>query len=820
LLFVWFVVFLVAHKISTPGIPPGNDAMAHLFKLWFIGKDFSLASGIPSWLPYWYNGTDLLKFYQPLFYIVTLPFYLVSKDPIAAYKGIAFMWVGLMSLSMYAVVYRRLGLFPAVVGGILYALAPINIRAWFHMGLLPQAFSYVFLPVVFYFTLRLADMKEYRARSVALLACAWALFILAHPMSAAFSMMAIFVFIAVYQTARKEPRHPLVVTRYILSAALGIGAAGLWFIPAYFGKIMPPAADEAIMTSSVGLGELLGFVSRQTGPNVRFIPIALLVLAVAAVLWRRSAFAWGLGAMGLFTIVFALGFQTPLYGLLPLAKAIFPEYALFGACFAAAFLAARLFERTKRGTWRDIVTVAALVLMVMVSIYEGTPAYSVIENRPVAADIPNALADIKKMPADGRISLLGRSYAVALYYIPIVSGRTSTDGFFYQGTDHFKEIANLNDVGKKKYDAGYAHRKLALWNTRYILAQDQYIAGVPEIVPPGFVKTGAYGPWVVYASGQDANYYQVMDRKTIAIGKNPSMISLQYPWVVEGGQYVDDYDWKYLSRFDRIILAGFSFRDRKTAIDLITRLAESGKTVVMDLQGVQSEFGTESVSFMDILPMPVTLSEDVTLKTARTTAAGIGTADLDVKGLEYGGEPWKTVLYRGLDENIYTIRYQGNDLAALGIKKVGAGQIYLVGANLFFHSLITDDPGAKTVTDWLAGEKQDAVDMAAFPVKTESWNNEDIMFTYESDKETPVVVSTTWTANWRAAIDGQKVEAQDFENLPLLFLPAGKHKVEFTYGTTPLEIFATLISVLSIIVIMAILIRSASHQIRSGYTGL
>jgi hypothetical protein len=55
--------------------------------------------------------------------------------------------------------------------------------------------------------------------------------------------------------------------------------------------------------------------------------------------------------------------------------------------------------------------------------------------------------------------------------------------------------------------------------------------------------------------------------------------------------------------------------------------------------------------------------------------------------------------------------------------------------------------------------------------------------------------------------------------MPLFFLPAGTHIVALNYDTTGLEIFATLVSVVSVGIVLFILIRSVRRKNGTGYSG-
>jgi hypothetical protein len=47
-------------------LPGGTDVTSHLFKVWYISK-----YGITDWNPFWYGGVSFLRFYPPLFYIIS-----------------------------------------------------------------------------------------------------------------------------------------------------------------------------------------------------------------------------------------------------------------------------------------------------------------------------------------------------------------------------------------------------------------------------------------------------------------------------------------------------------------------------------------------------------------------------------------------------------------------------------------------------------------------------------------------------------------------------------------------------------------------------
>ena len=47
-------------------LPGGTDVTSHLFKVWYISE-----YGVTNWNTFWYGGFPFLRFYPPLFYIIS-----------------------------------------------------------------------------------------------------------------------------------------------------------------------------------------------------------------------------------------------------------------------------------------------------------------------------------------------------------------------------------------------------------------------------------------------------------------------------------------------------------------------------------------------------------------------------------------------------------------------------------------------------------------------------------------------------------------------------------------------------------------------------
>ncbi|MBU1879654.1 MAG: hypothetical protein KJ734_11950, partial [Chloroflexi bacterium] len=269
----------------------------------------------------------------------------------------------------------------------------------------------------------------------------------------------------------------------------------------------------------------------------------------------------------------------------------------------------------------------------------------------------------------------------------------------------------------------------------------------------------------------------------IVVGRGGYNTVTVFPWLSFGTSWnVDDYEPAYLDLFNLIYLYDFRYHDAGSLEQQIREWVADGKTVVLDLTAMPESylFGVET--------QYVQVPREPQFRAGAEIDFPLG--NIADQPFEYEGQPWRGITYYGLDGTLVEV-LDNEDRAwpVLGFKTIPEGRVYFVGLNWVTHILDTHDQAA---TDLLDGFFQRAEPYREFVQPgfaaefihppADEWS-----FTYRSGQDTPVVVSETWSPHWQATLDGEPLAIYNHENLILLFLPAGRHVVEFRYTSTPIQ---------------------------------
>ncbi|MFQ5891322.1 MAG: 6-pyruvoyl-tetrahydropterin synthase-related protein, partial [Candidatus Methanofastidiosia archaeon] len=709
------------------------------------------------------------------------------------------------------VVYKRIGFVAAFVSSLLFPLSTIINRTYFGLGGLPASFSLIFLPLSFYFTWKLLE-NQIKPRDIVGISFILSLFILSHAMTAAFSMITLLIFILSYQMIEGKFNFRANLA-FGTSIILGILLSSWWLLPAYFEIAMPPAPPESIQINSTPPLELLGEFQYLKGVSgTRYLGLSILILAIICVLKKRDAFHISIFIVGLYSTIFALGVYTPIFKFLPLSKQIFPDYVLYNSIFSFVLLSGALLQDLyeKRESFSSkIKRVIFVGIVLALCILDFSPS-SQIHNRREPLNFIETSKDIQDMENPGRISCLGPFSSDFSYYVPIITSRGIVEGFFIQGTQHFEEIATINFVIKRDFPSDLIQKKYSQWNVRYVITLDEYSEKIENSPPLNFKEISNHENLHLFSSTTPSSYFQVMDREILVVGRYAPTVAVLFPWVAEGhSKYIDDYDWRYLSNFKEIILYGFSYRDKERAEELVKRFVEEGGVVVIDLFGMEGEWWETETSFYEVDAIPIEI--EGRLEIERSPELRFGEL-FEFSPFYYEGGPWRSVVYLALDESFANIDYLDGNYSIFGYKNVGDGRIYFVGLNLFYHSLINEDENSKELLENLLdlGSPSKKLELRTFEIIEEEWQDESIYFKYDAP-ETSLVISLTFSPNWRAFIDSKNVKVYNYENLILLFLPEGRHTVYLEYGTTSFETLSKLISIFTLFFIGFIFKRSLNR---------
>jgi hypothetical protein len=283
ILLVLTAILISGWPLVAPGHPSSVDVWPHLSRQKIVYE--SLRQGFsPYWSFTFYSGYPHLRFYSPLFYLLSGALTVLTRgNLLAALKLLLVLLHFGSAWAMYAYLKHRTGdNWGAALGALVYAVVPWRARHIANLANYPQAPIYLLLPLMFLVLDRLIVKPE--RRSALLLGLLAALALLAHVIYGLFALVFLGVALALgYGRAALRAR---TLKLLAVAALFTIGLAAFFLIPfalEYRSHVYPklimtvPAPDPLV---ALGLRSRLGgFVGGYLGLSV----IGLLAAATWAI---------------------------------------------------------------------------------------------------------------------------------------------------------------------------------------------------------------------------------------------------------------------------------------------------------------------------------------------------------------------------------------------------------------------------------------------------------------------------------------------------------------------------------------------------------
>lgn len=237
-----------------PGLPITHDGQDHVARIANFYQSLSEGNIIPRWAENlnWGYGHPILMFLYPLpSYMASLFHFLGFSfiDSVKIVFGLTFLLSGIF---MYLWISEFLPLSSALISSALYMFAPYRFVDLYVRGDIGEHVAFAFLPLVFYFLLKLSKSKN--NLFLILGGLSFALLILAHnAVSLMFTpIIGLYAFYLIYLNKDKKN----LFYKYILLAVLGFGLSAFFWIPAFFeGKY----TLRNIVTANDYLGRFVNF---------------------------------------------------------------------------------------------------------------------------------------------------------------------------------------------------------------------------------------------------------------------------------------------------------------------------------------------------------------------------------------------------------------------------------------------------------------------------------------------------------------------------------------------------------------------------------
>ena len=762
--------------------PPGIDIFGHLFKPWYLIEILKTEGFVPQWMNAWYNGFHLLQYYPPLSYLIIATITILTGNVFTAY--VVFVGLALAAAGLAAFQLSRIWLptWGAWIAALAYVFAPYNMMVVFWEGNLPRTLAMVFIPVVVYGTVRLIEAPTWQKGMMT--AGALCALVLSHHMPALVTLILLVPFVLVYVSLKRLPFTHLLYAGLWLAA--GLMLSSIWLVPAV------THLDLSRVPNLNSLPERVGQYSAGldlVDPRYRLernAYLSLAVLGIAAfgfIRSREKALRWAALASVLTGIFFALGKNNPLFEWLPFLQYWFPERFLQGVILFAAILAGGAITSIRAG-WKRLA--AGLIIIVILAV-DFLPNFAL---REVSAEEEGKRAAVTRLSTwlatqenPGRLLVQAPIDWETAFTVFSLGGKEQNYGWSPEGSAVSLSATEIN-TSLREGNTIYPRRLFGLWDTRFVVL-DPLIADqdalAEDLLADGWHEAVVDTPWRVLAADIPSQRYFIQDRTDLVIGRGAAIAARLFPGLAQGtSAYVDDYSFEYLRQFEDILLYDFQFRDQEKMEALLTGLINAGVRVLVDMQFQEN---------MNLFNVQAAFSEIEGEARAFLTAEEGEGIPLEAIGQESSYRGFYPLNYDA--ETILELRVEGSlqSLPLIVAVPAGEGEAIFIGMSLTTLATTFHDPSAVDLIGGLLGQSSgDLSTPTPLEVEKVAWRAQSLHFSAAVEGETPIVISMTYTPHWRADVDGFQVPIFNHEDLCMLWLPAGEHMVELTYGISPGQI--------------------------------
>ncbi|MBA4376744.1 MAG: hypothetical protein C0401_11305 [Anaerolinea sp.] len=790
-------------------LPWGSDTLGHVARVDFLID--SLRSGYlyPELNPHWYLGTQLFRYYSPLpYYILAGMTWLAGSSVTAAN---VFLFVCALAGGLSLLLYRRwLGTWLSLGGAALYLTLPENLRVAFSEGNLPRAGAFALLPLLIFFMLRSSE-KTGRWWHRAGIAGTIFLVVFNHAMMGAIYAGFLGVLILMIAVIRGATWRQSLLA--LGSLVIGILLSGFWLIPSFTGgitELSSSAVAQGLTTEQ--LSTLLNPWLRSGNLEITYAGLVLFIGGVLGLIFRagRNRFT------SLFTITGLLGVLAMTPGMFNIISA-FPGISLL---WPARFLGISTFLILLSLLWSarlllkkaPLVSFAIIILLAL----DFFPSLRLVFLRPVNHDLVVSSQQMA-LSQGWREATLDKSRlgSAATYLIGAENQREQLFGWAYQGARTAANLAGLNDA----IDLGalsYMQDRLNLFGVDDIVIEpgiNRKIDLESGLLAAGFSKT--------FTGGTLASYHRdgspravIADWEGLGIGRGASTYALLFPRVILGNShFVDDYSLSDLLRFKKVILAGFTWRDKQTAEDLIRQAAGNGVDVIVDLTQSREDPLARIPQFLGVWGEPLILNTDP------VTASRF---DDTIQIFPFGepGKLWHTHSVQGLQTQEVIFKYLGQPTAIAGYNQIDGNKIWFIGLNLVYHTALTRDPVSQELLASIIGIAPEEVSEYV-PVALENYSADARGYRFNLTVEAAerILIPVAAHEGTVVEIDGVNIEHTSYENMVVIDVPAGQHSVEIRLKQTKVYQIGVIVSLLGLIGLVILIWADRRKPVRKTDRG-
>ena len=758
--------------------PSGNDIWSHLYKGDIAYHNFQEGKIYQLYSEYWYNGTQLFRYWAPFsYYAVALMEFFSGGDIVQAYRYFAAFSIiaGGIPWILWGREVKR-PVFASAVA-LLWFFLPENIRVYFCEGNMPRMMSAIVIPYVIYFMWRY--LRKNKRFSLIGIMLSMSCMVLSHVMITAMLGVASFVFL-VFDSIKNKTY----ARSFMTLAAMGAGLllVGFWLMPALSGGIMSMDSSANIDVMAWWMGgfsTILNPMNRISGvTDTYYYGISILFLAVAGIVLADKK-----KRAGYVTFVLILVMSTPVF--LPILSKL-PLSTLFWMVrFATIGYGLFLFSLME---WKTLKRKYCVVVLVILAI-DCIPSLNFSRYATPASETAIENTNALKKNTTYRTALMDLSSFGSYPSWGLSTGEDavkSTFGWAWQGATTSSNIVMLNTA--LEYEAyDYLFDRCLEMGNDTVLVKKELIGKKGHTVQEVLDSAEKSG----YALCDETGTGYIFKRKTpeqfgikskyagLALGRYANMMTLFYPSFEEGdSDYVDDYTLDELRRYQTIFLSGFFYHDKEKAEQLLREAAKAGTRVVVDVTHVQEDRATKQLSFLGVTSQSVTIQD-------RYPALTYQGKKVVTKDFSDDYPEWFTGYIGETGHVLGTMTYDGQELAWLGTDSEEPN-LYFLGLNVMYHAIETEDAAVFEVMDEvLCVEREKMPDRHVVPMEIEVGRTEIRIHSEEEDVNTTLAFQDNFVS-----------DTELWSKNNLLFVKEKDTTIEIVYPKKTLGIAASVLGLL------------------------
>ncbi len=756
-------VLITIYLKKTGAYPSGSDIYGHLFKSDFLYHSIRAGDFYPLYTDLWYNGMQPFRYWAPLpYYFLVILQFIAGGDAISSYLlFVLFAFViGGTGWLLWGWAYNRM-LFTTFLG-VLWFFLPDNIRVFFVEGNFPRMAIAIFLPYLFYFVWRYVEhSKTWAVVPVIFIMCC---IILSHVMIAAMTGIGTFIFLFIYSMRQKRLLESFQI---IVAMLLSFALCGVWLYPALQGGLMGmnAAATSEVMQSlstpiSISLNPLL---RTQEIFDYYYFGLSILVISIIGIFVADKKRLPGF----LTSIIIFLGTTTvvvPFLEKLPLNQLLW--MMRFTPIVYAIFMLALL-------EWRNCRRYVAIIIAFFLIIDSIPSAHleKYFSHNP--ARLSDSLSTTKELTRQ-RVSLIDLSVfdSYPSYYFSSKEPKTKyTFGWAWQGAATANNIMMINTAAEKGYYYYLFDRSLELGDDT-VMVHKELVDKAKRTMTSLLEAAQASG----YKFYKETNFTYIFHRDTpacfgvaseyagLAIGNSAKAIALEYPSFEEGSSdNLTDYRYEDLSRYKVIYLSGFSYNDKKAAEELLTRTANGGVRIIIDMGRIPVDPVTSRMTLFGVTAQAISFSAQY---------PELMYHDQVYQALPFKEEysTWNTFYLDNVEQAIGYSWFKNKNMPFLGT--AGSPNIIFMGYNILFHAMETQDESIiMLINDLLEFEP------------TQLPDREVVSISVKKQKDKLIIDSEKGSINTTIAYqDNFRSDQKIYEKNNLLVVQEPHTEIEITYA--------------------------------------